>query len=79
MTHGNITDLEFLRKKVVDADGDVLRELMIELIQMLMSAEANGACRADYGSRSEERVNHRNGYRDRPFDTRLGTLDLKGT
>jgi len=77
MTHGNITDLEFLRKKVVDADGDVLRELMIELIQMLMSAEANGACRADYGSRSEERVNHRNGYRDRPFDTRLGTLDLK--
>ena len=35
MTRGNITDLEFLRKKVVDADGDVLRELVFELIQML--------------------------------------------
>jgi hypothetical protein len=61
MTHDNITDLEFLSKKVVNADGDVFRELMIELIRMLMSAEANGACRADCRSWSEERVDERNG------------------
>lgn len=77
MTRSNIVDMESLRKKVLDADGDVLRDLMFELIQMLMNAEADGSCRADYGKRSEARVNHRNGYRDRPFDTRLGTLDLK--
>ena len=41
-----------------------------------MGAEADGACWADYSTRSEDRVNHRNGNKDRPFDTRLGILDL---
>src|SRR5207247_1806265 len=32
---------------------------------------------AEYGERSSERVTQRNGYRDRPWDTRVGTLELR--
>ena len=41
-----------------------------------MSAEADAVCGAEYGSRSPERINPRNGYRHREFDTRAGTLDV---
>lgn len=42
-----------------------------------MSAEADALCGAAYGRRSEERVNRRNGYRERDFDTRVGTVELR--
>jgi transposase-like protein len=42
----------------------------------LMSAEADALCGADYGQRSEGRVNSRNGYRAREWDTRAGTVEL---
>src|SRR5207247_1038618 len=38
--------------------------------------EADAACGALYGERSPERVNRRNGYRTRIFDTRTGTMEL---
>ena len=41
-----------------------------------MGAEADSACGASYGERSDERVNSRNGYRDRDFDSRVGTIAL---
>jgi transposase-like protein len=41
-----------------------------------MSAQASAACGAALGERSEERVNSRNGYRSRDWDTRVGTIDL---
>ena len=41
-----------------------------------MSAEADAICGAPYGARSEERVNARNGYRPREWDTRTGTMEL---
>lgn len=41
-----------------------------------MSAEADSVCGAAYGTASPDRVNRRNGYRTREFDTRAGTLDL---
>ena len=43
----------------------------------LMSAEADAMCGAPYGERSDDRVNRRNGYRDRDFDTRAGTVELR--
>lgn len=61
---------------VHQADGDILRELLSRMIHALMNAEVDGLCGARHGERSAERVNHRNGYRSRPFDTRMGTLDL---
>ncbi len=77
MARGGVADLEFLRRKVFESDGDVLGNLVFGVIQIMMSAEANGACRAGCGGRSGERVNHRNGDMDRPFDTRLVVPDLK--
>lgn len=41
----------------------------------LMSAEADALCNAEYGQVSNERVNHRNGYRSREWDTRAGTVE----
>lgn len=65
-----------LPDQLAEASPDVLRELMSTFIQALMSAEADAVCGAGYGERSEERVNSRNGYRHRDFDTRVGTIDL---
>jgi transposase-like protein len=42
-----------------------------------MSAEADAMCVAGYGQRSLERVNSRNGYRHRDWDTRVGTVELE--
>jgi putative transposase len=68
--------LVWLRKQLEDADVDLLREMLAAFIQALMSAEADAVCGAPYGERSADRVNRRNGYRDRAFDTRAGTIDL---
>lgn len=59
------------------ADGDLLRELGLLVLQRLMEAEADGRCGAGLHERSPERANHRNGYRGRTLQTRLGTLELK--
>lgn len=65
-----------LSDQLAEASPDLLRELMGSFIQALMSAEADTVCGAGYGERREERVNSRNGYRHRDFDTRVGTIDL---
>ena len=43
----------------------------------LMELDVEGRCGAAYGERSAERDNSRNGYRDRRWETRAGTIDLK--
>jgi transposase-like protein len=68
--------LSGLRNKLQDAHPDLLRTILSETLQGLMSAEADALCGAGYGERSEERVNSRNGYRPRNFDTRVGSLEL---
>jgi transposase-like protein len=42
----------------------------------MMSAQADQVCGAGWGERSDERVNRRNGYRAREWDTRAGTVEL---
>ncbi len=42
-----------------------------------MGAEAAVVCGAGYGERSPERMNRRNGYRTRRWDTRVGSIDPK--
>jgi putative transposase len=42
----------------------------------MMSAQADAACGAYYGQHSAERINRRNGYRSREWDTRVGTVEL---
>jgi transposase-like protein len=67
----------WLRKHLEQADTDLLREMVRTFAQALMSAEADAICGAPYGERSEERTNRRNGYRERDFDTRAGTMALQ--
>src|ERR1700721_2202262 len=50
--------------------------MLTAFINALMSAEADAVCGAPYGVPGPERVNVRNGYRHRDFDTRVGTLDV---
>ncbi len=59
-----------------EADGDVPRQMLQAFAEVLMSAQASMQCQAAYGERSEERVNSRNGYRTRDWDTRVGTIEL---
>ncbi|WP_067492046.1 IS256 family transposase [Actinomadura hibisca] len=54
----------------------MLRQMVTTMAEALMGAEADNLCGADYGRRSSERVNSRNGYRAREWDTRAGTIDL---
>lgn len=76
MTKDNMDAIALLRKVLGQDDPDVLRELMKVFLDVLMSAEADMLCGAPYGERSEERVNRRNGYRERELDTRVGTIPL---
>lgn len=69
--------LELLRKRAEDADMDFLREAMGVLVHAIMEAEVVGMTGAGYGERTADRLTQRNGYRMRPWDTRVGTLDLR--
>ena len=69
--------LAFVRKHLEGEGGnDLLREMIKTFTEALMSAEADAVCGAGYGQRSPERVNARNGYRARDFDTRAGSMSL---
>jgi transposase-like protein len=72
----SIDAARLLEEQLAQASPDLLRELLTTFINTLMSAEADAVCGAAYGTVSEDRVNRRNGYRGREFDTRAGTLDL---
>ena len=77
MTATNKIDaIGWLRKQLEQAP-DPIREALAEVIMALMNAEADAMCGASYGERSAERVNQRNGYRTRPWDTRVGTIALE--
>ena len=66
----------WLREQLEQASPDLLRAMVKTFAEALMSAEAEAVCGAPYGERSEERVNQRNGYRPREWDTRAGTIEL---
>src|SRR5262245_48118362 len=66
----------WLRKQLEQASPDLLRVMVQDFAEALMSAEADALCGAGYGERSAARVNVRNGYRERTWDTRVGTVEL---
>ncbi len=76
MAINSMSELEGIRKRL-EVQEDLLREMLRVMSENLMSAEADALCNAEYGKRSRERTNRRNGYRRRRWDTRLGTIDLK--
>lgn len=59
------------------SDRDLLREMVGFAAQRLMELEVEGLTGAPHGARSETRINHRNGYRERTWETRAGTVELR--
>ncbi len=77
MTAPQSIDLSgWLTEQLSQASPDLLRLMITTFVQALMGAEADAVCGAEYGVRSEERTNARNGYRHRDWDTRAGTIEL---
>ncbi len=74
MTEERLPLAELLAKS---GDADFLRAVAEAVLQMLMEADVEGLIGAGRHERTVERLNYRNGFRDRTLDTRLGALQLR--
>jgi transposase-like protein len=72
-----MTLLDLLNKDEQGADPSFLRDGVRLLAQELMDAEVTQLAGAGLHERSENRLTYRNGYREREWDTRVGTVDLQ--
>jgi putative transposase len=73
MTDERMALLELIEK---GADADLVRELLAFASERLMAAEVDRLTGAASGVRSPDRANHRNGYRERGWETRAGRIEL---
>ena len=77
MVDTRMDELVWLRNQLEAEGNDLLREMVRSFAQGLMSAEADVVCGAPWGQQSPDRVNRRNGYRTRRWDTRVGSIELR--
>ena len=73
----HIDPTAYLEELLTQASPDLMRQMLGDFINQILSAQADTVCGADYGTTSDNRVNQRNGYRHRLLDTRVGTVDVK--
>jgi putative transposase len=74
MTDEKMALFELIEKR---ADADFIREMLAFAADRLMGFEVEAATGAALGAKSPDRLAQRNGYRERSWDTRVGTIDLK--
>jgi putative transposase len=74
MTNDKITLQGLLEKS---SDASLLREMIGFAAQRLMELESDALCGAGHRERRPERINQRNGFRDRDWETRAGTVELR--
>jgi putative transposase len=74
MTDDSIALRELLEKS---ADADLLREMIGFAAERLMALEVQALTGAGYGERTAGRLAQRNGYRERHWETRAGTVELR--
>ena len=65
-----------LGQALSQASPDLMRSLLQHVIHALLSADADTVCAAQWGQQDPQRQARRNGYRYRPLDTRVGTIDV---
>jgi transposase-like protein len=76
MTTTSMNNDEALRK-ILSGDGfDFLKDALVRALTEVMEVEVARLTGAGLHERSDERQNSRNGYRERRFDTRLGSIEL---
>ena len=73
MTDAKIALLELVEQ---EADADLVREMLAFAAERMMDMEIEAKTGAPAGTRSADRLNHRNGYRERDWDTRAGRIEL---
>ena len=77
MTAPHIIDpAGMLGEALSQASPDLMRSLLQHVINALLSADADAVCGAQWGQQDPQRQARRNGYRHRPLDTRVGTIDV---
>lgn len=77
MTAPHIIDPDgLLGEALSQASPDLMRSLLQHVINALLSADADAVCGAQWGQQDPQRQAQRNGYRHRPLDTRVGTIDV---
>ena len=75
MATETMTAVEAFRKGL-EPESDFLREVVRWTVQELMDAEVSAQIGAERYQRAAERTTQRNGYRQREWDTRVGTIEL---
>jgi putative transposase len=73
----SMTTAELVRRTLLDEHGDFLKEAVALVAAQLMEAEISAEVGAARGEVSAERVTHRNGYRPRAWETRVGEIELQ--
>lgn len=73
MTTAKMALLELVEQ---EADADLVREMLALAAERMMEMEIEAKTGVAVGTRSPERLNHRNGYRERAWDTRAGRIEL---
>lgn len=77
MTAPHIIDpAGLLGEALSQASPDLMRSLLQDVMNALLSADADAVCGAQWGQHDPQRHTRRNGYRYRPLDTRVGTIDV---
>jgi transposase-like protein len=77
MTKTTVDAIETASNVIQTSHAGVLLQTLLRALTTVMESEVGALCGAGYGERSDERANLRNGYRERPLETRMGTLELK--
>ena len=72
----HIDPTSYLEELLTQASPDLMRQMLTDFINQILSAQADSVCGADYATVSPERTNRRNGYRHRQLDTRVGSIDV---
>ena len=71
-----MTTADVVAKVMAGEHGDFVREAVALVARELMEAEISVEVGAELGEVSSDRVAHRNGYRPRPWETRVGEIEL---